>query len=46
MVRGNPVSRIASCLVMVRPVAVTAARNVCLPDNRRTCHYLEFSSLQ
>ena len=46
MVRGNPVSRMASCLVMVRPVVATAAPNVCLPVNGRTCHYLEFSSLQ
>ena len=29
MVRGNPVSRMASCLVMVRPVIATAAPNVC-----------------
>ena len=29
MVQSNPVSRMTSCLVMVRPVITTAAPNVC-----------------
>ena len=46
MVRGNPVSRMASCLVMVRPGHNYSSTQRVLPVNGRTCHYLEFSSLQ